>query len=117
MEEQVRANLNRATDGPSGLDDPFASGAEEFGGMAVINGHDAPVSGMTLGEIRTRLADRFEIEPNSTVQINGEVIQDESRVVRTGERVEFVRYVGEKGASVSFPLTSKSALLTTWVTG
>ena len=115
MEEQVRTNLNRVTDGPSGLEDPFASGAEQFGGMAVINGHDAPVSGMTLGEIRTRLADRFEIEPNSTVQINGELIQDESRVVRTGERIEFVRYVGEKGASISYLLASSSALLTTSV--
>ena len=97
MEEQVRVLQERPVGGPSGLDDPFASGAEQFGGMANVNGEDVPVSGMTLGEIRHRLADRFRIEPGSTMHINGELADDENRVVRTGERVEFLRQAGEKG--------------------
>jgi hypothetical protein len=97
MEEQVRVLRERRAGGPSGLDDPFASGADEFGGMATVNGEEVPVSGMTLGEIRHRLADRFRIDPDSTMHVNGELVQDESRVVRTGERVEFLRQAGEKG--------------------
>lgn len=98
MEEQVRVSRERPGGGPSGLDDPFASGADEFGGMANVNGDDVPVSGMTLGEIRHRLADRFRIEPSSTMHINGEQVDDVNQVVRTGERVEFLRQAGEKGA-------------------
>jgi hypothetical protein len=97
MEEQSRILRERPAGGPSGLDDPFASGATEFGGMANVNGEDVPVSGMTLGEIRHRLADRFRIEPSSTVYVNGESVGDESRVVCTGERIEFLRQAGEKG--------------------
>ena len=102
MKEQVRVSRERPGGGPSGLDDPFASGADEFGGMANINGDDVPVSGMTLGEIRHRLADRFRIEPNSTMHINGERVDDENQIVRTGERVEFLRPAGEKGHSSQF---------------
>ena len=97
MNEQVRIVPDRPVDGPSGLGDPFAAGADAFGGMATINGEQVPVSGMTLGEIRHRLADRFRIEPRSTMLVNGEVVDDERRVVRTGERVEFLRHAGEKG--------------------
>ena len=70
--------------------------------MANVNGEDVPVSGMTLGEIRHRLADRFRIEPGSTMHINGELVDDENRVVRTGERIEFLRQAGEKGIVTAF---------------
>ena len=102
MEERVRVQRERSARGPSGLDDPFSSGADEFGGMATVNGEDVPVSGMTLGEIRRRLADRFRIEPGSTMHVNGEPVDDENRVVRTGERVEFLRQAGEKGIAAVF---------------
>ena len=102
MEEQVRVLRERPGGGPSGLDDPFAAGAEEFGGMANVNGEEVPVSGMTLGEIRHRLADRFRIDPGSTMYVNGESVDDEDRVVRTGERVEFLRQAGEKGIALAF---------------
>ena len=101
MEELVRVPQERSAGGPSGLDDPFSSGADEFGGMANVNGEDVPVSGMSLGEIRHRLADRFRIEPGSTMHINGEPVDDESRVVRTGERIEFLRQAGEKGVAIA----------------
>ena len=101
MEEQVRVPRERPGGGPSGLDDPFASGADEFGGMANVNGEDVPVSGMTLGEIRHRLADRFRIEPGSATHVNGERVDDENQVVRTGERVEFLRHAGEKGITAA----------------
>ena len=102
MEQIVRALQERRGDGPSGLDDPFAAGAEDFGGMASVNGEELPVSGMTLGEIRHRLADRFHIEADSTMHLNGEPIDDENRVVRTGESVEFLRQAGEKGSATAF---------------
>ena len=102
MEEQARILQERRERGPTGLDDPFASGGEEFGGMANVNGEDVPVSGMTLGEIRRRLADRFRIDPGSTMYVDGQLIDDENRVVRTGERIEFLRQAGEKGIGAAF---------------
>ena len=101
MEERLQVLRERPAGGPSGLHDPFASGADEFGGMANVNGEDVPVSGMTLGEIRHRLADRFRIDPASTMYVNGEPVDDENRVVRTGERVEFLRQAGEKGIAAA----------------
>jgi hypothetical protein len=83
--------------GPSGLDDPFASAADQFGGMVRINDEELPIAGMTLGQIRHRLADRFRIEPGSSIYVDGERVDDESRIVRTGEHVEFIRPAGEKG--------------------
>jgi hypothetical protein len=106
MEEQVRVLQERPGGGPSGLDDPFASGSEEFGGMATVNGEEVPVSGMTLGEIRSRLADRFRIEPGSSMHVNGELTDDESRVIRAGERIEFLRQAGEKGVLTGFACVS-----------
>jgi hypothetical protein len=100
MQEQMRVPRERSAEGPTGLGDPFASGAEAFGGMANVNGEEVPVSGMTLGEIRRRLADRFHIEPGSTMHVNGELVHDENRVVRAGEYVEFLRSAGEKGTTV-----------------
>ncbi|MEQ8667815.1 MAG: hypothetical protein RIC12_01500 [Pirellulales bacterium] len=101
MEERRQIPSERIGGGPSGLDDPFSAGADEFGGMANVNGEDVPVSGMTLGEIRQRLADRFRIEPGSTTHVDGELIDDENRVVRAGERIEFLRHAGEKGLACS----------------
>ena len=97
MQEQVFQPQERPGGGPTGLDDPFASGADQFGGMANVNGQEVPVAGMTLGEIRRRLADRFSIDQGSSMHIDGEQVNDENRVVRTGERVEFLRHAGEKG--------------------
>ena len=77
--------------------------------MANVNGEDVPVSGMTLGEIRHRLADRFRIEPGSTMHIDGELVDDENRVVRAGERIEFLRQAGEKGTSHPRLMASSAA--------
>ena len=106
METQVRVLQERPAGGPSGLDDPFANGGDEFGGLANVNGEDVPVSGMSLGEIRHRLADRFRIDGGSTMHVNGQLVDDESRVVRTGERVEFLRQAGEKGIAAVFASVS-----------
>ncbi len=101
MEERLRIPREQSSGGPSGLDDPFASGADQFGGMVTIHDETLPVAGMSLGEIRSRLADRFRIEPGSHTYVNGERVDDESRVVRTGEHIEFIRPAGEKGHSAT----------------
>lgn len=110
MEERVRVLRERPSEGPSGLDDPLASGAGEFGGMAHVNGEHLPVSGMTLGEIRRRLADRLRIGPDSTMYVNGEPVDDENQVVRTDERVEFLRQAGEKGIAAYHPATNQKCV-------
>ena len=63
-----------------------------------MNGEEVPVSGMTLGEIRRRLADRFGIDPRSATVVDGQNVDDENLVVRAGQRIEFLRHSGEKGS-------------------
>ena len=97
MAELVRTQRERLGGGPSGLDDPFALAADEFGGMASVNGDQVPVVGMTLGEIRHRLADRFAIDPTSRTYVDDTLVDDENIVVQPGQRVDFLRHAGEKG--------------------
>ena len=103
MEQQIQLSREHRIPGPSGLDDPFSAGAEQFGGMADVNGESVPVAGMTLSEIRDRLADRFRIEAGSSTVVNGEIVDDLQRVVRPGEHVEFIRRAGEKGTRRTLP--------------
>jgi len=97
MAEQLRSLSERRVGGPSGLADPFAA-SEEFGGMANVNGDEVPVAGMTLGEIRQRLTDRFNIDSGASMFVDGQLVDDENQVVRTGQSVEYLRHSGEKGS-------------------
>ena len=87
--------------GPGGQDDVFDNcGA---GGLVTVNHglhtEQLPVSNMTVGEIRARYADRFDIDPHSQAQIDGHVVSDDA-VCRPGQMLMFVRHAGEKGSSV-----------------
>jgi hypothetical protein len=96
MVERVRTNRPRTTEGPSGIDDPFGSipGAES---MVRVNGEQLPVAGMTIADIRRRLADRLDIQPNYPVRLDGADVDDEQTALLAGQTLEFIRRAGEKG--------------------
>jgi hypothetical protein len=55
-----------------------------------------PVGNMTVGEIRRRFRDRFDLDPTSQSVLDGHDVGDEI-VVRPGQALMFTRRAGEKG--------------------
>jgi hypothetical protein len=55
---------------------------------------DAPVGGLTVGEIRRRHRDRLGIKPECTTVINGLVVTEET-TVRPGQSLLFAFPAGE----------------------
>ena len=101
MQEKSRPKTGIGS-GPSGLGDPFA-GDNGNQNATVSHGPYAeqlPVSGMTVGEIRQRYRDRFDIDPQSTPVLDGGVA-DEKTAVQPGQVLSFVRRAGEKGRATA----------------
>ena len=57
---------------------------------------ELPVGNSTVGEIRRRFADRFDIDPHAQAVLDGNVAGDDT-VVRAGQALMFTRRAGEKG--------------------
>jgi hypothetical protein len=55
-----------------------------------------PVGNMSVGEIRRRFRDRFDLDPASQAVLDGNDVGDEV-VVRPGQALMFTRRAGEKG--------------------
>ena len=55
-----------------------------------------PVGNMSVGEIRRRFRDRFDLDPNSQAVLDGNDVSDDT-VVRPGQALMFTRRAGEKG--------------------
>jgi hypothetical protein len=55
-----------------------------------------PVAGLTVGEIRRRLADRLNIDPTAQAMVGSHDVGDDV-VVQPGEYLLFRRMAGEKG--------------------
>lgn len=55
-----------------------------------------PVASLSVGAIRTRFRDRFDIDPRSQAVLDGNEVGDDV-VVRPGQLLMFVRRAGEKG--------------------
>jgi len=62
-------------------------------------GEQLPVANMTVGEVRTRFRDRFDIDPRSQAVLGGHDVGDDTRL-QPGQVLMFVRRAGEKGRSV-----------------
>ena len=95
MLETTRTRRESHGTGPRGLDDTATAA-----GLVTVN-HGLhtellPVSGMTVGEIRARYRDRFDIDPQSHAVIDG-VETGNDTVVRPGQLLMFMRRAGEKG--------------------
>jgi hypothetical protein len=57
-----------------------------------------PVTNMTVGEIRRRFSDRFDIDPQSAAVLDGQTVDDDI-VVRAGQVLMFTHHSGEKGCA------------------
>jgi len=55
-----------------------------------------PVTNMSVGEIRTRFSDRFDIDPRSVAVLDGHDVNDDV-IVRAGQALMFMHRAGEKG--------------------
>jgi hypothetical protein len=84
--------------GPGSPNDVFDGCAA--GGLVTVNSglhtEQLPVGNMTVAEIRSRYADRFDIDPLSQAQVDGHIVGDDT-VVQAGQILMFVRHAGEKG--------------------
>jgi hypothetical protein len=96
MEQQtrVREHIGAGGGAPAGADDAADS-------IMVTVSHwpyceRLPVGEMTVGEIRRRYADRFDIDPQSVATLDGNEADAET-VVAAGQTLMFVRRAGEKG--------------------
>jgi hypothetical protein len=95
-EQQRRPRTNETC--PGAPDDLFAA-TDEPELVTVSHGihlERLAVANRTVGEIRARFADRFDIDPRSRAQLDGREVDDRT-VVRSGQVLMFIRHAGEKG--------------------
>jgi hypothetical protein len=99
MTEKTRVRPEQPTFGSDGLGDIFAPNAAVTPVMVAHGPYSErlPVGGMTVGEIRSRYRDRFDIDPRSHPVLDGHDV-DNNTVVRAGQVLTFVRRAGEKGS-------------------
>jgi hypothetical protein len=98
MNERIRP-IREQHGGPGGLDSPFAETESGDRTVMVSSGpyaEELPVGQSTVGEIRRRFRDRFDIDPNGQAILDG-VIVDDHAVVRAGQVLAFAWHTGEKG--------------------
>jgi hypothetical protein len=84
-----------------GLGSLFTDNHEPSGLVTVAVGpyvERLPVGNGTVGEIRSRFRQRFDIDPRSQAVLDGNEVNDDT-VVRTGQVLMFVHKSGEKGGS------------------
>jgi hypothetical protein len=67
-----------------------------------------PVAGKSVGEVRKRFADRFDIDKESTAIVDGKDAK-EDYILKAGEALMFVRHAGEKGGWHSVTISGEKA--------
>jgi hypothetical protein len=97
MNERIRPYLERGgAGGGGGLFDDNQP-ANQL--VSVSSGpylEQLPVGDSTVGEVRHRFADRLDIDPNAQAVLDGQPVDDQTRV-RAGQALMFTRRAGEKG--------------------
>jgi hypothetical protein len=104
MPEQVRRQSDETWGGGPGLDDLFDAPGTCVP-VTVCSGlyvEQLPVGNMSVGEVRARYADRFDIDPASQAVLDGRDVDDQT-VIKPGQRLTFVRRAGEKGTARGRP--------------
>jgi hypothetical protein len=99
MLERTQSRRESFGPGPVGLGDLFSAAAVSPAMVTVSHGpysEELPVNNMTVGEIRVRYRDRFDIDPHSQAILDGTEAGDNT-VVRAGQVLLFSRKAGEKG--------------------
>ena len=98
MNERIQPNHERH-DAPGGAYEIFDAAPDSHLPVSVSSGHYAeqlPVANMSVGEIRRRFRDRFDLDPNAQAVLDGDDVGDDV-VVRPGQALMFTRRAGEKG--------------------
>jgi hypothetical protein len=93
-QEQVQPGGNEQnsgfSQGPGGVDD----------GMVTVNygcyNEPLPVNGMTVGQIRNKYGDRFDIDTEAVAIVDGQEVSEDT-MVSSGSTLLFSRKSGEKG--------------------
>jgi hypothetical protein len=103
MIEKVKTPKKEKKAGAGGgsIFDAVPEAAVENKNVSISSGpyaEDLPVAGMTVGGIRTKFADRFDIAAKSQAVLNGNQV-DDNTVLKAGEQLMFIQHAGEKGAS------------------
>ena len=98
MNERIRSEPQQLS-GPAGAPDLFDQAPDAHLPVNVSSGPYAeslPVGNMTVGEIRRRFRDRFDLDPHSQAVLDGHDVGDDV-LVRPGQALMFSRRAGEKG--------------------
>lgn len=91
---------NKQGDGGNGGGDSFFAGAQP-GVVSVSSGpycEDLPVGGMTVGAVRQKYRDQFDIGDQAQAILDGKPATDETII--QGQALMFVQHAGEKGVDV-----------------
>jgi hypothetical protein len=98
MNERTHPSQERrgAPGGPASLFDAAPDGQQPVSVSSGPYAESLPVGNMTVGEIRRRFRDRFDLDPNSQAVLDGNDVGDDT-VVRQGQALMFTRRAGEKG--------------------
>jgi hypothetical protein len=99
QELQHQPHEQTSLGGSTGLDSIFAAAGDNAPSVLVgagVHHHRLPVAGMSVGEIRARYADRFDIGPQAQAMVDGRVVGDDCRL-RSGQSLHFTHKAGEKG--------------------
>jgi hypothetical protein len=98
MNEQTRLRREAHGFGPGGLGGPCAD--DDAPALVTISHgpytEQLPVGNITVGEVRRRYRDRFDIDPRSTALVDGSEAGDDT-ALRPGQMLMFSRRAGEKG--------------------
>jgi hypothetical protein len=97
MNELIRPHAERPgpVTGAGLFDDSDSSGQL----VSVSSGpylEQLPVGNSSVGEIRRRFADRFDVDPHAQALLDGQPVDDQT-TVRPGQALMFTRRAGEKG--------------------
>jgi hypothetical protein len=99
MNELIRPHTERL--GPAGGNAGLFNTNDETARLVSVSSgpylEELPVASSTVGEIRRRFADRFDIDPQAQAVLDGNVVGDDT-VVSAGQALMFTRRAGEKGA-------------------
>jgi len=91
----------REDQAPAGLGSIFDQNPHQPAGLVTVSVgpyvERLPIGNSTVGEIRNRFRQRFDIDPRTLAVLDGHEVNNDT-VVRTGQILMFVHPSGEKGA-------------------
>ncbi|MHC5069992.1 MAG: hypothetical protein ACYTGO_05835, partial [Planctomycetota bacterium] len=85
------------------LDDPFTASAETAGLATITHGpygEPVPIAGLTVGTIRRRFRDRYNLPADGLGMLDGAAVDDDT-VVREGQVLTFMHRANSKGTGES----------------